>query len=60
MLLARAGVGKMVVYDKDIVKPGVLVRQLFDRYQVGVGKAEATAQNAKNANPAVNAKSGRE
>src|SRR5260370_23498443 len=38
MLLARAGVAKLQLYDKDVVKPGILVRQLFDRYQIGVNK----------------------
>ncbi|NOJ48531.1 ThiF family adenylyltransferase [Bradyrhizobium archetypum] len=55
MLLARAGVGKLQLYDKDSVKPGVLVRQLFDRYQIGANKAKATAQNVRYANPAVEA-----
>ncbi len=27
----------------DVVKPSVLVRQLFDRYQIGANKAKATA-----------------
>ena len=53
MLLARAGVAKLGLYDRDIVKPGVLVRQLFDRYQIGQNKAEATAKNVKYAVPAV-------
>lgn len=55
MLLARAGVAKLSLYDRDIVKPGVLVRQLFDRYQIGQNKAEATAKNVKYAVPAVEA-----
>jgi len=55
MLLARAGAGKVVLYDRDIVKPGVLVRQLFDRYQIGLGKAAATAKNMTFANRNVEA-----
>lgn len=55
MLLARSGVGKLQLYDKDWVKPGILVRQLFDRHQVGANKAEATAENVRFANPAVEA-----
>lgn len=55
MLLARAGVGKLQLYDKDSVKPGILVRQLFDRYQIGVNKAKATAENVRFANPSVEA-----
>ncbi|MBS0533098.1 MAG: ThiF family adenylyltransferase [Proteobacteria bacterium] len=53
MLLARAGVAKLTLYDRDIVKPGVLVRQSFGRYQIGLNKADAMAQNVKNAVPAV-------
>ncbi|MDH6257502.1 ThiF family adenylyltransferase [Bradyrhizobium sp. BR13661] len=55
MLLARAGVAKLQLYDKDVVKPGVLVRQLFDRYQIGANKAKATAQNVRYANYGVEA-----
>jgi proteasome lid subunit RPN8/RPN11 len=55
MLLARAGVAKLELYDKDIVKPGILVRQLFRRYQIGTGKAKATAENVKYDNPDVEA-----
>jgi proteasome lid subunit RPN8/RPN11 len=51
MLLARAGVSKLQLYDKDIVKPGILVRQLFDRYQIGLNKAGATGRNVTYANP---------
>lgn len=53
MLLARAGVAKMTLFDRDIVKPGVLVRQLFDRHQIGMNKADATSNNVKSAVPAV-------
>ncbi|XIA61972.1 ThiF family adenylyltransferase [Bradyrhizobium sp. TZ2] len=55
MLLARAGVAKLQLYDKDIVKPGILVRQAFDRYQIGTAKAKATAENVRFANRAVEA-----
>lgn len=57
MLLARAGVAKLQLYDKDLVKPGILVRQLFDRYQIGANKAKATAENVRFANPSVEAPS---
>ncbi|MFT3931040.1 MAG: ThiF family adenylyltransferase [Spongiibacteraceae bacterium] len=53
MLLARAGVGKLQLYDKALVKPGLLVRQLFDRYQIGYGKARATRINARYINPKI-------
>ena len=55
MLLARSGVGTLQLYDKGSVKPGLLVRQLFDRYQIGANKADATAENVRFANPAVKA-----
>lgn len=54
IMLARAGVAKLVLYDTDIVKPGILVRQLFSRYQIGMNKAEATAKNTLYANPSMN------
>jgi hypothetical protein len=55
MLLARAGVAKLQLYDNDVVKPGILVRQMFDRYQIGANKSKATAENVRFANPAVEA-----
>lgn len=55
MMLARAGVAKLQLYDNDIVKPGVLVRQLFDRYQIGANKAKATANNVRYVNRSVEA-----
>ncbi|MCC8949126.1 ThiF family adenylyltransferase [Bradyrhizobium sp. Arg62] len=55
MLLARANVGKLQLYDKSSVKPGILVRQLFDRHQIGVNKAKATADNVGYANRSVEA-----
>jgi hypothetical protein len=55
MLLARAGVAKLTLYDRDVVKPGILVRQLFDRYQIGVNKAKAAAKNVQFVNPAAEA-----
>jgi integrative and conjugative element protein (TIGR02256 family) len=51
MMAARAGAKKLQLYDKAVVKPGILVRQQFDRYQIGYGKAEATSLNVKHAIP---------
>ncbi|OAJ52494.1 hypothetical protein A6V36_13885 [Paraburkholderia ginsengiterrae] len=51
--LARAGVGKLTLYDKTVVKPGVLARQIFSRHQVGVNKAYATRANVRLINPAI-------
>lgn len=53
ILAARAGARKLQLYDDSIVKPGILVRQQFDRYQIGYGKAHSTARNASYANPDV-------
>jgi integrative and conjugative element protein (TIGR02256 family) len=53
MLLTRAGVAKMQLFDKGKVTPGLLVRQQFDRRQLGQAKAAATRFNVRYANPAV-------
>ncbi|MHB1752161.1 MAG: ThiF family adenylyltransferase [Acidiferrobacter sp.] len=55
MLLARAGAAKLQLYDKAVVKPGLLVRQIFDRHQIGYGKATATRSNVRYINPKVDA-----
>jgi predicted acylesterase/phospholipase RssA len=39
--LARAGVKELVLYDNDMVTPGVLVRQPYTDADIGVGKAYA-------------------
>ena len=57
MLLGRAGVARMQLWDKGSVTPGILVRQLFDRNQLGEGKASATRFNVRYANPNVEASS---
>jgi proteasome lid subunit RPN8/RPN11 len=53
IMAARAGVRKLQLIDNSVVKPGILVRQQFDRRQIGQGKAYATAINARYANPDV-------
>jgi hypothetical protein len=40
-LLARAGVGTIVVYDPDLVRPGNLIRHLANAELVGMPKPEA-------------------
>ena len=40
--LARAGVGKLILWDKSVVTPGVLVRQPFEDSDIGRNKATAT------------------
>jgi predicted acylesterase/phospholipase RssA/proteasome lid subunit RPN8/RPN11 len=41
LLLARAGVGKLVLRDSSIVTPGILVRQPFEDLHIGRPKVEA-------------------
>lgn len=41
ILLARAGVGKLVLRDNGFVTPGVLVRQPFEDLHIGRAKADA-------------------
>lgn len=53
MLLARAGVAKLHLFDKDTVKPGIGVRQIFDRHQVGYTKVSTTRNNVRYINPEV-------
>ena len=55
MLLSRAGVTKLQLYDNRLVTPGVLVRQIFDRKQIGHFKAAATRFNVRYTNPALEA-----
>lgn len=42
--LARAGVTKLILWDKSIVTPGVLVRQPFEDSDIGKNKAIATRE----------------
>lgn len=51
MLLARAGVGKLIICDFDIVSLSNLNRQAFNLDQVGMYKVEAIAQNIGKVNP---------
>lgn len=54
MALARAGVGKLVLVDFDIVERKNLNRQAYSVEQVGMKKTEAMKQNIMAANPDVN------
>ena len=49
--LARAGVNRLVLRDKSVVTPGVLVRQLFDDSDIGKNKAVATKDRLLRAFP---------
>ena len=42
--LARAGVAKLILWDKSVVTPGVLVRQAFEDSDIGKNKATATRE----------------
>jgi len=43
-LLARSGVGRLAIYDPDIVRPGNLIRHLVSRSSVGRPKPTAIKQ----------------
>ena len=45
--LARAGAGKLVLRDKSVVTPGVLVRQPFEDSNIGKSKAIATRERLR-------------
>lgn len=47
ILLARAGVKKLILYDKGIVTPGILVRQPYVEGDIAEGKAEALANHLR-------------
>ena len=49
--IARAGVKKLILWDKGVVTPGVLVRQLFDDSDIGKNKAIATRDRLLRAFP---------
>lgn len=51
MLLARAGVGKLVIADFDVVEPSDLNRQAYFLDQIGRLKVEALEENLKKVNP---------
>lgn len=53
MILGRAGVRRLQLYDHGVVTPGVLVRQNFDRRQIGYTKCSAVKVNVRAMNPDV-------
>ena len=56
MMIAKAGVAKLRVYDNNVVTPGVLVRQGFDRRQIAYAKSSATKVNVEAAVPCQSAR----
>ena len=51
--LVRAGVGKLVIADFDVVEPSNLNRQNYFLEQLGEDKVKATTENLKKINPYV-------
>ncbi len=52
-LLARAGVRRLVLRDRALVAPGVLVRQPFEDREIGYGKAACMAARVKRIDPQI-------
>jgi integrative and conjugative element protein (TIGR02256 family) len=55
MMLARAGVRRLQLFDYRVVTPGILVRQNFPRNHVGYTKSSAVKVAVEAANPDVEA-----
>ena len=53
-LLARAGVGKLIIMDRDYVELGNLHRQFFNEDDIGEPKALATEKQIKKINSKIN------
>ncbi|HEV2899545.1 MAG TPA: ThiF family adenylyltransferase [Pseudaminobacter sp.] len=53
LMLARAGVGQLQLFDNGVVTPGILVRQGFRRDRVGYTKASSLKVSIAGANPDV-------
>lgn len=56
-MLARLGVGKMILYDFDVVEPSNLNRQHYGVNDIGKMKAETTAERIKELLPHVHIES---
>jgi len=55
LILARAGVGKIQLFDNGIIKPGILIRQAFLHDHVGYTKVSAVKLYIAAASPGVKA-----
>lgn len=51
--LARGQVGRLILHDNNIVKPGVIARQQFDEADIGRAKAIALAERLRRISPAL-------
>lgn len=51
--LAKAGVGKLTLVDRDVLNAGNVTRHVCNLYQVGLPKAQAVSQIIKTHNPYV-------
>ena len=51
--LARAGVGKLILRDKGVVTPGLLIRQIFEDADIGKAKAVALADRLHRIRPGI-------
>jgi len=49
--LARAGVGKLILYDNDIVTPGILIRQPYNDADIGRSKSQSLADKIRAIRP---------
>lgn len=54
VMLARLGVGKLLLLDFDVVEPSNLNRQHYFIHQIGMTKTEAMIENLKVVNPYIN------
>jgi sulfur carrier protein ThiS adenylyltransferase len=50
-ILARAGVGRLIIVDFDVIEPSDLNRQYYFLDQIGMAKVEALHANLKRMNP---------
>ncbi|MCX8044933.1 MAG: sulfur carrier protein ThiS adenylyltransferase ThiF [Desulfobacterota bacterium] len=53
-VLARAGIGKLIIVDHDVIEPSNLNRQRYTISQIGMPKVKALAENLTAACPCTN------
>ena len=52
-MLCRAGVAKLILFDNDIVSPGILVRQPYSEADIGKSKSHALRERLAQIDPEV-------